>query len=313
VKIKKLPKQHAVFGAILLFVVAQILTLSIASRESSFLEANNIYMPTQPSQAISMWPGPVTSPSGQVTQTPAYSSLGPIVIYFLAVTGGVGLVLALIPLSALKLALRILFAFLFAWGAFIAFVFWVPMAGAIAIAASVAVVWFLIPRVWFHNLAMILALASLGAVFGHFISPWTALAVMGALAIYDILAVRFGFMMWLTGRLSKVGVLPALVIPKSLSLWKTNLRQGAITDVVNQKPAERDYSLLGGGDIAFPCLLTVSVYFARDLTTAAIIAAFTLLGLMLAYLIQAVFLKGKAMPALPPLAALALVGLLIIR
>jgi len=312
-KIRRLTKQHPVFGAVLLFVVAQILTLSVASRESLFLEANNIYMPTQPPQVISLWPGPVTSPSGQVTQTPAYSSLGPIVIYFLAITVGVGLILALIPLSALRLALRLLFAFLFAWGAFVAFVFWAPIAWALVVAAIVALVWFLTPRVWFHDLAMILALASLGAVFGHFITPWTAMAVMGALAIYDILAVRFGFMLWLTGRLSRVGVLPALVIPKSPSQWRANLRQGAIANVVDQKPAERDYSLLGGGDIAFPCLLTASVYFAHGLTTASTIAAFTLLGLTLAYLIQAVFLKGKAVPALPPIAALALAALLIIR
>jgi presenilin-like A22 family membrane protease len=160
---------------------------------------------------------------------------------------------------------------------------------------------------------MILALASLGAIFGHFITPWTAMAVMGALAIYDILTVRFGFMLWLTGRLSRVGVLPALVIPRSPSQWRANLRQGAIANVVDQKPAERDYSLLGGGDIAFPCLLTVSVYFVYGLATAATIAACTLFGLMLVYFIQAVFLKGKAMPALPSIAALALAGLLIIR
>jgi len=312
-KIRRPNKHHPVFGAVLLFVVAQILTLSVASRESSFLEANNIYMPPQPPQVISLWPGPVTSPAGEVTQTPAYSSLGPIVIYFLAVTAGVGLVLARIPLSALRIALRLLFAFLFAWGAFIAFVFWVPLAGALVIAAAVAIVWFLMPRVWFHDLAMILALASLGAVFGHFITPWTAMAVMGALAIYDILSVRFGFMLWLTGRLSKVGILPALVIPKSPSQWRANLRQGAIANVVDQKSAERDYSILGGGDIAFPCLLTASVYFAYGLSAASTIAACTLFGLTLVYFIQAVFLKGKAMPALPSIAALALAGLLIIR
>jgi presenilin-like A22 family membrane protease len=313
VKIRKLPRHHPIFAAVLFFVVAQVLTLSIASQESSFLETNNIYMPTQPDQVITLWPGTVTSPSGEVTQTSAYSSLGPIVIYFAAVTAGLSLILILVPLSALKLVLRLLFAFLFAWGTFIAFVFWIPFAGALAIAAAVGVIWFLVPKVWFHDLAMIMALASLGAVFGRFITPWTTMAVMGALAVYDILAVRFGFMLWLTGRLSKVGVLPALVIPKIPSQWKANLRQGSIASVVNQKPADRDYSLLGGGDIAFPCLLTVSVYYAQGLTTASIIAAFTLSGLALTYLIQAVFLKGKAVPALPPIAALALIGLLIIR
>ena len=83
--------------------------------------------------------------------------------------------------------------------------------------------------------------------------------------------------------------------------------------MVDQKPEAREYSILGGGDIAFPCLLTASVYFAYGLTDAFIIAVSGLLGIMLAYLIQAVFLKGKAMPALPPIAALALAGLLIVR
>jgi presenilin-like A22 family membrane protease len=300
-------------AAVLMFVVAQIITISIAALEAPFFAAQNIYSPSQSPDAISVWPGPETLPSGQVIQPPAYSSLGPIVIYFLAVTGVVAVVLALIPQSALKVALRIVFAFLFAWGALIAFIFWLPLAAALAIAVSVAVVWFLKPRVWFHDLAMILAMASLGAIFGRFITPWTAMAVVGALAIYDVVAVRLGFMMWLAARMSRVGVLPALIIPKNRSQWSADLRQSAISNMVDQKPAERDYSILGGGDIGFPCLLTTSVYFAYDLTTAVVIAGFALLGLLLAYLIQTIFLKGKAMPALPPIAILALAGLLIIR
>ncbi|MDD5509212.1 MAG: hypothetical protein PHI12_00115 [Dehalococcoidales bacterium] len=312
-KIIRLTKQHPVFIAVLFFIVAQILTISIASQETSFLEANNIYMPAQPDQTISVWPGPATTPSGEVTQVPAYSSLGPVIIYFLVATAVIVIILLRVPLSTLILTLRILFAFLFAWGSFIACVFWMPLAGALGIASAVAIIWFLIPRVWFHNLALILALASVGAVFGHFITPWTVMAIMGALAIYDFIAVRRGLMLWLTGKLSKVGVLPAFIIPKNPSHWGADLRKGVITNVVEQQPDEREYSLLGGGDIAFPCLLTTSVYFAHGLATATITAAFALSGLALAYLIQAVFLKGKAVPALPPIAALALVGLLIIR
>ena len=64
--------------------------------------------------------------------------------------------------------------------------------------------------------------------------------------------------------------------------------------------------------IAFPCLLTASVYFAQGLAPGAIIAAFGLLGLVSAYTIQAILLKGKPIPALPPIAAFTLVGLLIV-
>jgi hypothetical protein len=61
-----------------------------------------------------------------------------------------------------------------------------------------------------------------------------------------------------------------------------------------------------------PCLLTASVYFAQGFRQAAIMAVFGLVGLISVYAIQAIFLKGKPMPALPPIAAFTLVGLLII-
>ena len=66
------------------------------------------------------------------------------------------------------------------------------------------------------------------------------------------------------------------------------------------------------GDIAFPCILTASVYFAQGMTPAVVMAVFGLLGLASAYAIQAIFLKGKPIPALPPIAVFTLVGLLII-
>ena len=77
-------------------------------------------------------------------------------------------------------------------------------------------------------------------------------------------------------------------------------------------PADREYSILGGGDIAFPCLLTASVYFAQGLGPGAIIAVLGSLGLVSVYVIQAIFFKGKPIAALPPIAAFTLVGLLII-
>jgi presenilin-like A22 family membrane protease len=75
---------------------------------------------------------------------------------------------------------------------------------------------------------------------------------------------------------------------------------------------DRKYSILGGGDIGFPLLLSSSVYFAYGFNNALLVAMFSLLGLVGAYMIQATFLKGKPMPALPPIAVLSLVGLLIV-
>jgi len=308
---KKPVKLNTVYWGLLLFVVAQMLILLVAPRIDPFLEENDIDIPTQPSAPISWWPGEVTLPDGEVIEVPAHSALGPILIYILAAAAVLGLTLSKIPLTALKVILRLLFALLFSWGAFIATVFYLPLPVAVAIAVVFGTFWFLIPLVWLHNLVLILAVSSLGAVFGRFITPWTAMAIILALAIYDFLAVRFRFMLWMADRLSQINALPALIIPKNYSEWNSNLKKRG-EKVIEVNPADREYSILGGGDIAFPCLLTASVYFAQGLAPAAIIAVLGLLGLVSVYAIQARFLKGKPMPALPPIAAFTLVGLLII-
>jgi len=307
---KKPVKLNTVYWGLLLFVVAQMLILLVAPRIDPFLEENDIDIPTQPSAPISWWPGEVTLPDGEVIEVPAHSALGPILIYIFAAAAVLGITLSKIPLTALKVLLRLLFALLFSWGAFIATVFYVPLPVAVAIAVVFGTFWFLIPLVWLHNLVLILAVSSLGAVFGRFITPWTAMAIILALAIYDFLAVRFRFMIWMADRLSQINALPALIIPKNYSEWNFNLKKRE--KIIEVNPAEREYSILGGGDIAFPCLLTASVYFAQGWKPAAIIAVLGLLGLISVYAIQAIFLKGKPMPALPPIAAFTLVGLLII-
>jgi presenilin-like A22 family membrane protease len=308
---KRPSKLNTVYLGLLLFVVAQMLILLVAPRIDPFLDENDIDIPTQPPAPIAWWPGEVTLPSGEVIDVPANSALGPILIYIFVAVVVLGITLYKVPLRALKVLLRLLFTLLFSWGAFIATVFYVPLPVAVAMAVAFGTVWFLIPLIWLHNLVLILAVSSLGAVFGRFITPWTAMAIILALAIYDFLAVRFKFMLWMADRLSQVNALPALIIPKDYSEWNLNLKKHG-EKMIELNPAGREYSILGGGDIAFPCLLTASVYFAHGLKPAAIIAVLGLLGLVSVYAIQAIFLKGKPMPALPPIAAFTVIGLLII-
>ena len=308
---KRPRKLNTVYFGLLLFVVAQILILLVAPRIDPFLDENDIEIPALPSEEIYWWPGEATTPEGEVIEVPAHSTLGPILIYVLVAAAMLGLTLYKIPLAALRVLLRLLFALLFSWGAFIATVFYVPLPLAVAIAVGFGTFWFFIPLVWLHNLVLILAASSIGAVFGRFVTPWTAMGIILALAVYDFLAVRFKFMLWMADRLSEVNALPALIIPKDHSEWNLNLkRRGEKTIELN--PAEREYSILGGGDIAFPCLLTASVYFAQGFRPAAIMAAVGLLGLVSVYAIQTKFLKGKPMPALPPIAAFTLIGLLVV-
>jgi len=98
----------------------------------------------------------VTLPDGEIIEVPAHSALGPILIYIFAAAAVLGLTLSKIPLKALKVILRLLFALLFSWGAFIATVFYLPLPVAVAIAVVFGTFWFLIPLVWLHNLVLIL-------------------------------------------------------------------------------------------------------------------------------------------------------------
>ena len=307
---KKPTKLNTVYWGLLLFVVAHVLVLLVTPRMDPFLDERDIYIPSQPPVTVSLWPGEVTLPSGEVTEVPAHSSLGPVLIYVLAAAGVLGLTLYLIPPTALKFVLRLLFALLFSWGALVATVFYLPLPLALAIAVVFGTFWFLIPLVWLHDMVLILAVSSLGAVFGRFITPWTAMAIILALAVYDLLALRSRFMLWMADRLSQIKALPALIIPKKYSEWNLNLKKQE--RIIQVNPADREYQILGGGDIAFPCLLTASVYFAQGLAPGAIIAVLGSLGLVSVYAIQAIFLKGKPIAALPPIAVFTLVGLLII-
>jgi hypothetical protein len=100
-------------------------------------------------------------------------------------------------------------------------------------------------------------------------------------------------MVWMTEKLSESGNLPAFIIPRGLSGWGSSLNQADIHKLTEINPSERRYSILGGGDVGFALLLVCSAYFARGLSSAIMVAAFSLVGLAGAYWIQAVFLKGK--------------------
>jgi presenilin-like A22 family membrane protease len=314
-KARRLFTLKPVFWSAGIFIIALALALLMAWRENPFLAQKNIYVPSQPAQAITIWPGPVTttSPSGvTVTEAPAVSSLGPILIYFFSAVIVLGAVLFFIPLSALKFVLRITFAFMFGWGAFIILALWLPLVASIALAAAIGVSWFVLSKIWLHNLAMLLSLVALGAVFGRFISPWTSIIMLVVLALYDFLAVRFGYMLWMVKKLSGSTTPPVFILPHKLAEWNSSTKQPAVTGIVETKQEDRLFSILGGGDVGFPALVACSVYFARGLSSAIVIGLFSLLGLIGAYWIQSVFLKGKPDPALPPIAVTSLVGLTLI-
>lgn len=289
--------QKRLFGAVkanlapllwssLILITAQIITLYTAFREKDFIEANQI--------------------------APPQVSLTLPVLYFFGATLLLGVILFLLPIDKLRMVFKIMFTVLFAWGIFITLGLSLPMLAALLISLAGGLMWYLKPRVWLHNLLMIFALASVGAVFGALLSPWTTVSFMVLISVYDILAVRFGYMLWMVKKLSEVETLPAFVIPRRISIWNLNLKEAGLKRLLEDKTAEREFSILGGGDIGFPLMLIVSVFFVYGFANSIIVAMFSLLGLISVFIIHLFFLKGKPMPALPPITLVSLIGFLVV-
>ncbi len=240
-------------------------------------------------------------------------TLGPILIYFFSAVVVLGVVLFIIPVRFLKYVLRILFGVLYAWGIVIICGLVLPGWFSIAIGAAVAIVWLIWPVLWLQNILLLLTLTSVGAVFGVLVSPWTVVWVLVALSVYDVLAVRFGYMMWMARKLSESDTLPAFIVPRQNRQWGSNLRGSSVQQIFDSESSERDFSLLGGGDLGFPLIFTASVYAAYGFQGAFVVAIACLVGLILAYVLQIWVLKGKPLPALPPISFVAIIGFLIVR
>jgi presenilin-like A22 family membrane protease len=271
----------------LLYIIGLVIAFVYVAPEKAFVESNQIAIP-------------------QV-------SLPPILGYFFGVVIIMGIVLLVIPVSKLKIVLRVIFAFFYAWGIFIILGLALPAPMAIGIGAALAMLWLFLPQVWLQNLLLLITLVGVGAVFGALVSPWTVVWVLIAISIYDIAAVKLGYMMWMAKKLSESDTLPAFILPKKGRDWILNLKGASVRKLFEEEAAERDFSLLGGGDIGFPLVFVVSVFFAYGFSSAVIVAGASLAGLIFAYLLQIFLLKGKPLPALPPICSLAIIWFLIVH
>ena len=264
------------------------------------------------SLALSLFVASLNKPSLVSGQIPYQNTpLWLIITYFFIAVGVIAAVLFIIPLNKLKLVFRVIFAIMFAWGIFIVTYLKLPTAAAYSLAAIAGIAWLFWARIWLHDLLLLVTLASASSIFGFLFSPLTFMIFMLVISVYDVVAVRFGLMVWMADKLSESASLPAFIFPRKLGDWALKLQAVQFGELKKEEAEKREHTILGGGDIGFPLMLAVSVFFEYGLPGAILVGAFALVGLMGAFLIQSIWLKGKPMPALPPIAALSLIGFLI--
>jgi len=157
--------------------------------------------------------------------------------------------------------------------------------------------------VFLHNLCVVLGIAGTIGIAGLSITPQAVVALLVLFSIYDFIAVyKTKHMIKMAKSMIESGAILGFIIPHKLSYFNRK------TDNINKGWT----FILGGGDIAFPLLLICSLV-PYSVFDSIIVSFFSLIGLSLSFWIFLKQKERKAIPALPPIALLSILGYLFAR
>ena len=155
-----------------------------------------------------------------------------------------------------------------------------------------------------HNLAVVFAVAGVGAGLGIRLTPDMVILLLLIFSIYDFIAVyKTKHMVKMAKEMVKGQAILGFVIPQKISDFPTHLKE--------VKPGGK-FLILGAGDIVFPLILAVSLI-PQGILNSLIVALFSLVGLFAGFLIFISKKTRQPMPALPPIALFSIIGYLATR
>lgn len=155
-----------------------------------------------------------------------------------------------------------------------------------------------------HNLAIILGLSGITAFLGLSLGPETVIALLIILSLYDFVAVyKTKHMVKMAQEMMSARAILALIVPRELADLKTDLKE--------IRPGG-NLLIIGGGDMAFPLLLCISLL-PQGITGPLIVAAFALLGIFTSFYLFISQRVRRPIPALPPIALFSIIGFLVYR
>ncbi len=196
---------------------------------------------------------------------------------------------------------RGIFALIIFLGSQTVFSIFLPTIFSVGLAIIFVVLQFVLPRVWFHNLAVILGVAGIGAAFGLSLPISAILVILFLISIYDYIAVyKTAQMVMMFKELVVRGVIMALIFPMKWRGWAVNLSKVA---------PGNEFMFLGTGDLILPLILAVSAI-SYGLESAVFTIAGSLVGLVVLHVLFTTQPQKTPMPALPPLAFFSVLGFL---
>jgi presenilin-like A22 family membrane protease len=164
--------------------------------------------------------------------------------------------------------------------------------------------WIKNPIVLNQNLLIIFSLAGIGASLGLGLKPEAVILILIILSIYDFIAVyKTKHMVKIAKDMIEAGTILGLVFPFE--------PLGFLKSTKEIKPGEGKFLVLGGGDVAFPLIFSVSLL-KFGILKPFIVALFSLLGLFANFLIFIFQKERKAIPALPLISLFSIIGYFVI-
>jgi len=199
---------------------------------------------------------------------------------------------------------KFLFVFVTAWGGLISLSLWLPDFFALILILILILGWLKKPLILLHNLAMILGMVGIGSILGLGLTPSVMIIILVVFSIYDYIAVyKTKHMVKMAKEMIEAGTILGFVLPQRISDFLADLKE--------VKPGGR-FLILGGGDVVFPLLFSVSLI-PSGVLNSIIVAFFALLGLLVSFLLFICQKTREPMPALPPIALFSIIGYLITR
>jgi len=188
-------------------------------------------------------------------------------------------------------------------GALLFFDVWLPALATVLFALAVALLRQYLPLVITHNLALVIALAGIGAYIGVGFSAWHILIIIAILAVYDVIAVfKTKHMVAMFTKLTSKGAAFSIIVPMKI--------KGMMSRLIKVR-LDGPFSFLGTGDIALPLMFAVSAWkMGWQYSVAIVIGA--LVGMIGMNIFQIKAEYNKPLPALPPIGGGAAIGFLLV-